>query len=244
MQRDKNLTFACRRRRRGWRHWLRRGLALALLFAALPLARAAVPALAEAAAARLAPRWAAERQALEQENAALRSALAAAADHAQENDALRALVGSPARRPAQLCPARALAQSGAGLLLYGNGTAPAAGAAVLDRRGRFAGRAAAVRGPLAWVPVPDGEACFAGEDPAVLRCTAAGWRVTGLPLPAAARKGDLVTTPEGCWLGRLAADPAPEESTGGLTAAAPLCDTAAADTRYFVAAEGEKSYNR
>lgn len=234
MHRYNGFDLAARPRRR-WVRWLRRLLALAVLCAAVPLARAAAPALTEGLTAYLAPGWAAERQALEEECFALRTELAAAADLKTENAALRALLGSPAPRPAALYPARALAQSGAGIWLWCAEGDPAPGAAVLDRRGRFAGRAERVQGPLAWVPPPEGEPCFAGGDPALVHCTAEGWSVTGLPVPAAARKGDLVTTPEGYWLGRLAADPAPEQSTGGLTAAAPLTGTAREDSRYFVA---------
>ena len=228
------FDLAARPRRR-WVKWLRRLLVLAVLCAAVPVLRAAAPALRDGLAACLAPGWAAEQQALETENLALRIELAAAADLKTENAALRALLHSPAPRPAALYTARALAQSGAGVLLWCAEGNPAPGAAVLDRRGRFAGRAADVQGALVWVPAPAGEVCFVGEDPALLQCTADGWFVTGLPVPSAAQKGDLVTAPEGYWLGRLAADPAPEQDTGGLTASALLLDTAQQDSRYFVA---------
>lgn len=234
MHRYNGFDLAARPPRR-WVKWLRRLLALAVLCAAVPVLRAAAPALRDGLAACLAPGWAAERQVLESENAALREELAAAADLQTENAALRALLHSPVPRPAALCPARALAHSGAGVLLWCDDESIQPGAAVLDRCGRFAGRAAAVRGLAVWVPSPEGEACFVGEDPALLHGTAAGWCVTGLPVPAAARKGALVTTPEGHWLGRLAADPTPEQNAGGLTASAPLTDTAKEDSRYFVA---------
>lgn len=234
MHRYNSFDLAARPRRR-WAKWLRRLLALATLCAAVPVLRAAAPALRDGLAACLAPGWAAEQQALEAENLALRSELADAADLRTENAALRTLLHSPAPRPAALYTARTLAQSGAGVLLWCAEGGPVPGAAVLDRRGRFAGRAATVEGSLIWAPAPEGEACFVGEDPALLHCTADGWFVTGLPVPSAAKKGALVTTPEGYWLGRLADDPTPEPDTGGLTAAAPLQDTAAADSRYFVA---------
>ena len=208
-----------------------------MLLAALPFARAAVLAAPEALAACLAPAWAQERQRLAADNAALRTALAANAELQAQNTALRALLHSPAPRPAALYTARLMAQTGAGLLLFCADGTPPPGAAVLDGQGRFAGRVAEARDGVLWVPPPAGEACFAGGDPALVQAAADGWQVTGLPVPAESAAGTLVTTPEGYWLGRLAADPAPDPGDGCLTAAAPLTDTAETGTRFFVAAE-------
>lgn len=242
MHSGKSLNLSLRRRPR---RRIRRLLGLAIFCAALPFWRAAAAAAPAWLAARLTPVWAAERQELEADNAALHTELAAAADLQAENTALRALLHSPAPRPAALAPARALAQSGTGMLLWCSGGCPAPGAAVLDCRGRLAGRVGWVRGALVWVPAPDGEACFVGEDPALLCCEGENWRVAGLPVPASAPAGALVTTPEGLWLGRLTAAPVPEAASGGLTAAAPLCDTAqTGGSRYFVAVEEETGYNR
>lgn len=242
MHRSKNLDLSLRRRPR---RRLRRLLGLVALCAALPFLRAAAAAAPGWLAARLAPAWAAERQALEADNAALHAGLAASAGLQAENAALRTLLHSPAPRPAALAPARALAHCTAGTLLWCSGDCPAPGAAVLDCRGRLAGRVDWAQGALAWAPAPDGAACFVGEDPALLCCEGEAWRVTGLPVPVTARAGALVTTPDGLWLGRLAAAPAPEAAGGGLTATAPLRDTAQTDgSRYFVAVEEKTGYNR
>ena len=50
------------------------------------------------------------------------------------------------------------------------------------------------------------------------------WQLTGLPADSALAAGDIVTTPGGDWIGTLAALPTPDAD--GLTAQAPLADTA------------------
>ena len=108
-----------------------------------------------------------------------------------------------------------------------------AGAAVLDRYGRFAG-IADENGTVALagtgkgaVPVLVGQALGTLE-----RRDGALW-VTGLPCGCAAKAGELaVTAQEQCWAGRLSAAPQPEP--GGLTLCAQLEDTAdETDSLYF-----------
>ena len=57
--------------------------------------------------------------------------------------------------------------------------------------------------------------------------------LTGLPADCGLAAGTVVTTPDGCWLGALAEAPGPDG--GGLTARAPLTDTAdLGSTVFFV----------
>ena len=216
-------------------------LALVLL---LPLGLGAAPALAEglytAVGQALYPGFAAEQRTLQRQNAALRTALAAAAPLQAENRALRALLQSPAPKPPALCPARPLARGGT-LLLVCAGAAP--GDAVLDGEGRLYGYVVRATPHTAEAAAVGGKqspaAGLAGEQAGLLRRSGAAMWLEGLPLPSALQEGAPVTTPEGLWLGTLAAAPAPQPD--GLTARAPLTGTANAwDTMYFVAQQRGK----
>lgn len=205
-----------RPRRRKWRR------AAAVLLGALAL-WFAVPAVVRGADAALRDRYARDMTALETENRALRSRLAACADAAEENAVLRQTLES---RPAgwRLTPARTVSLLPDGFLLAGS--APA-GTAVLDRNGRWAGQ----------VTVSGHGLCTVQRGtPAGLAGTAVGLvkgrYLTGLPVPVTLEQGALVTTPEGLWLGTLAQAPVAR----GLTASARLTDTAdMGDWLYFLA---------
>ena len=109
-----------------------------------------------------------------------------------------------------------------------------AGAAVLDRSGRFAG-IAGEHGTVS--PAGSG----AGAVPALVgqalgtltRQNGVLW-VTGLPCSCKAAAGELAVTAQGqYWAGQLAAAPQPDP--GGLTLRAPLEDTAdETDCLYFI----------
>ena len=162
--------------------------------------------------------YTAQLDALQQENFALHQRLAQSADALTENAALRSLVGS-GRSAGRAIPARVLARTPGGLTLACPGAA--AGAAVLDDQGRYAGCVAAV----------DGDTCTVRFSTVAGLCGAASglvtpgeWVLTGLPADGAPAAGDVVTTPGGDWLGVLADAPAPDAD--GLTAHAALTDTA------------------
>lgn len=222
------LDLARPRRRRRWLAVLLPGLALLALGLALPRLAAAAPAglahLQSALGDRLVPHYTRELADLQRENARLHSQLARSADALAENEALRQLVGAGCPE-GRWQPCRVVARLEDGVLLAG--TAPA-GAAVLDPRGRYAGRV---------VDCPGDDTCrvaFAGTgaDPcaglagafAGLLDRDGGWALTGLPADCGLAAGTAVTTPGGYWLGALAEAPSPDE--GGLTARAPLTDTA------------------
>ena len=112
------------------------------------LAWAAADKAALALAEHAAPGFAARLQALEEENFRLRSALAAGAADAAENEALRALLGSGARPAGSWQPVRVTARAADGRLTLAAALAP--GTPVLDSRGRLAGIVAESGGaPLA-----------------------------------------------------------------------------------------------
>ena len=162
--------------------------------------------------------YTAQLDALQRENFALHQRLAQSADALAENAALRSLVGS-GRSTGRVIPARVLARTPGGFTLACPGAA--AGAAVLDDHGRYAGCVAAV----------DGDTCTVRFSAVAGLCGAASglvtpgeWVLTGLPADGAPAAGDIVTTPGGDWLGILADAPAPDAD--GLTAHAALTDTA------------------
>lgn len=211
----KDVLFAAPRRRRRGR-WLAGLLALWLV---LPLAAAGLDGA-------LRSRYAHAMDALEAENRALRLQLAALADAAEQNTALRQALGS---RPEgwTLTPARVAARLPDGFVLASD--CPA-GTPVLDRQGRWAGQVTDSAAGLCRVErgTPAG---LAGDAVGLLE----GATLTGLPVPVTMEAGTVVITPEGFWLGTLAEPPTPQ----GLTAAAPLTDTAdLCDWLYFTAARG------
>ena len=101
------------------------------------LAWAAADKAALALAERAAPGFAARLQALEEENFRLRSALAAGAADAAENEALRALLGSGARPAGSWQPVRVTARAADGRLTLAAALAP--GTPVLGQPGAAGG---------------------------------------------------------------------------------------------------------
>ncbi|MGN0984475.1 MAG: hypothetical protein ACI4OI_06500 [Gemmiger sp.] len=158
------------------------------------------------------------------ENAALRTELAQSAALEMENEALRALLGSE-RVQGSWQPQWAAAHWPGGFALAG---AAEVGAAVVDPQGRYAGE---VTASTRWLCVvtrgtPAG---LAGGTMGLLQ----GRTLTGLAVNSGLTAGSVVYTPGGLWLGRLAA--APENDASGLTAHAPLTDTAGlGELLYFV----------
>ena len=144
--------------------------------------------------------------------------LAQFADAAAENAALRALVGS-GRSVSGVTPARVVTRGANGFTLACPDAA--VGAAVLDAGGRYAGAVTAV----------DGGTCTVAFSAAAGLCgacaglvTPGAWVLRGLPADCNLAAGDIVTSAGGDWLGVLAAAPVPDAD--GLTAQAPLTDTA------------------
>lgn len=238
MRQGLNLTV----HRYGRRHRMRRqaaAAALALALACAALAAGLVLRFGPAAVAWLAALPARVETAvgdwLMPRYADLHACLADTAGLQAENEALRALLQSPAAGElsgAQPMPVAARTLDGFALA----GTA-AEGAAVLDPQGRFAGRAApdpdAEPGVLP-VAGPDGTACLAGGQYGVLRAGGGQWMLTGLPRHSGLEAGCVVTTADGYWVGTLAAAPAEDET--GLCASALLADTAdPAAAVYFAA---------
>ncbi len=211
-----SLVFSPRRPRWRWR--------CGLLAAALVALWLGLPWLVRGADALLAGHYAARLAALEADNAALHAQLAQTAGMAQENKAMRTLLGSE-RTEGSWQPAQTVARWPGGLLLAGEGEP---GAAVLDRYGRYAGEVTAASRGLLTVQrgTPAG---LVGEALGLLK----GARLTGLPIHSGLAAGDVVMTPGGHWLGRLAEAPAADSD--GLTAHAVLEDTAdMGDLLYFV----------
>ena len=204
MARDSGLIFAEQPRRRRWPLFVL-AVGLVLLIAALP---------------RLAS--------LQAENTALHKQLAGAQAALAENDALRQWAGI--ERPAGRWQA-------ARVVFRWHDHAELAGvypvgAAVCDEQGRFAGRiteAGADRCTLTFAGyLSPAAAGFAGEQAGLLQ---KNWRLTGLPLPTTLAAGTVVTTADGLWLGTLAGIPAP--AADGLSAEAPLTDTAELGSQVF-----------
>ena len=212
------------------RHLLAAGLVL--LIAALPRLAVLLPAGVQrvdaALAARFVPRYEARLASLQAENTALHKHLAGAQIALAENDALRQWAGI--ERPAGRWQA-------ARVVFRWHDHAELAGvypvgAAVCDEQGRFAGRiteAGADRCTLTFAGyLSPAAAGFAGEQAGLLQ---KNWRLTGLPLPTTLAAGTVVTTADGLWLGTLAGIPAP--AADGLSAEAPLTDTADLGSQVF-----------
>ena len=174
------------------------------------------------------PRYEARLASLQAENTALHKHLAGAQIALAENDALRQWAGI--ERPAGRWQA-------ARVVFRWHDHAELAGvypvgAAVCDEQGRFAGRiteAGADRCTLTFAGyLSPAAAGFAGEQAGLLQ---KNWRLTGLPLPTTLAAGTVVTTADGLWLGTLAGIPAP--AADGLSAEAPLTDTADLGSQVF-----------
>ena len=240
-----SLNFSCgggRRCRRGLFLLLSAAVAAILLLPHFPAAVAAairLPARLDATlATHIMPQYEARLSALAEENAALHTALAAAAPLQAENEALRTLTNNPhfdgARR---YLPCTVVGRLPGTMTLQGNGlTSEHAGAAVLDRYGRFAGVLLTVH------DTGEATAALAGTADCRVICTVADpgchgvltrdggdWYLEGLPRHSGAAAEAVVSTLSGCpaglWVGRLAEAPVPDRS--GLTARARLVETAA-----------------
>lgn len=163
--------------------------------------------------------------------AALPRRLAEHEPDAEENAALRNFLQSRQTDGERWDPVWTAARWPGGFLLA---QPVQAGAAVLDRSGRFAG-IAGEHGTVS--PAGSG----AGAVPALVgqalgtltRQNGVLW-VTGLPCSCKAAAGELAVTAQGqYWAGQLAAAPQPDP--GGLTLRAPLEDTAdETDCLYFI----------
>lgn len=230
-------TLYIRRRRRQKRllraaGWL---VLAAVICLCAPMAAAGALLLPEWLARQLTPAYEQRLDELRVENFALRTQLAAAASLKEENTALRELIGCPVPEPGPWLVGWVAGRTPGGMLLFCDGGTPAPGAAVLDRQGRYAGAVEAVRDGLAAVRIPGSPGARAAGQTGVLKAAAAGWMLADLPLPTGLKAGTLATTLDGHWLGRLAS--APQADADGLTADAPLTDTAdLCDAVYFVAA--------
>lgn len=184
----------------------------------------------------LAVRYETQAAALRQEIFVLRAQLAAHTDDAQENAALRDLIGSSAAKDAVWQPFKVAARWPGGFL-PGRELTP--GAAVLDRKGRFAGTVAQ-NGAVDLAGIGAGAVpCTVGPALGVLTRRGDALVLTGLPRDCAAAAGDTVVTARGeHWVGTAAAPPALDDA--GLTAELILQDTAGG-TDYLYFAEGDKT---
>ena len=200
------------------------------------LAWAAADKAALALAERAAPGFAARLQALEEENFRLRSALAAGAADAAENEALRALLGSGARPAGSWQPVRVTARAADGRLTLAAALAP--GTPVLDSRGRLAGIVAESGARSATADPPGlgagAVAAAAGACSGVLARRGGRLWLDGLPRRSGLTPGTVVTAAGGLWAGTLTEAPAADET--GLRESAPLAGTAAAGVYGFVPA--------
>ncbi|MDD6320296.1 MAG: hypothetical protein PUA63_05485 [Oscillospiraceae bacterium] len=230
----KGLDFACRKPQRRSRWMLR----LAGCLAAAAAGLAAVSAVRGLALPRrisdaLAVHYLEQASALREENFALRVRLAAHADDAEENAALRELIGSGAAQDEVWDPVQTALRWPGGFL-PAQRLAP--GAAVLDRGGRFCGMTA-----------KNGTVELAGTGAGAVPCRINGALgllesrggtlcLTELPRGCAVSVGDIAVTAQGeYWVGTAAELPVTEPS--GLTACLPLTDTARTDDYlYFVQA--------
>lgn len=211
-----DLARAGGRRRRG--RWLLALLLAAVLARCMPFAAAFVLRLAD-------PRDAGLRR-LQAENAALRHSLAA----------LEAAAEPPSSAFSQNTTAAVLLERRPDVLVlvcHGGERDQT----VLDAEGRFVGRVTAAGPDRVRVALAGTKDCpvaglVNGVAGLVVRRFGRLW-LTGLPVGAWLAAGQNVATADGCWLGRLAADPAPDPA--GLTAAAPLTDCAKAlGTQYYL----------
>lgn len=225
------------RPRRHKARWLLPALLAAVLWWGAPRLAAALPAGLEHADTALAeyfvPQYTQRLETLQRQNAELHDLLAQTDTALAENQALRSLLDC-GRATGSWQPARVVLRHTNGVTLA---CQSAAGASVIDPLGRWAGRVTAVN--------EDGTcfATFAGQADAAVaglsgECaglleTKGNWRLTGLPADSGLTEGCVVTTPDGIWLGVLAKAPATQAD--GLTAAAPLTDTAdLSSTVFFV----------
>lgn len=222
------------RPRRRWRRVV--GIAAAvLLLGSLPWLAAACPAglhaLDRVLAAHMAPWYEARLTGLTEQNAALHRQLARAGDALTENEALRSLLDSQ-RVAGSWQPARVVARYPDGVRLT---CTASEGAAVVDPQGRYAGRVVECCGDdtcrIAFAGTGESPcAGLAGRFSGLLERRGSGL-LTGLPADCSLPAGTVVTTAGGYWLGSLAEPPQPDSD--GLTASAPLQDTADPDSPVF-----------
>lgn len=243
----KGLDFSVGARRvHRWARWQRRLAALLLLAVLAAFVRRYGPGLAGRAlsvphwlAAQAAPLFTARLDALQAENFALHTQLAAALPLQAENQALRTLLHSERAAPGGWLAGRVIARGPDTLTLYCADGAPLPGAAVVDARGRYAGCVQQTQDAAVTVALPGAPGCLAGDWVGVLTARGGAWSLTGLPAAAAdaLAPGTAVTTLGGQWVGVLAA--APTLDPAGLTATAALADTAGLwGSVYFVAGAG------
>lgn len=171
--------------------------------------------------------------ALQRQNAALRTALAGTAGLAEENAALRTLLDCVPEPAVSWQPLWVTARWPGGFSLESGGRA---GAAVVDRSGRFAG-ILAESGRVD--PAGQGSgavACRVGTALGVLARRGTALLVTDLPAGTVCEVGaPVVTADGGWWVGCAAA--APEAEPGSLAMTLTLADTAdEGDCLYFAGA--------
>lgn len=181
----------------------------------------------------LLPRYTERLAELTEQNAVLHSQLAAARDALTENEAFRSLTGC-GRAEGSWQPGQVVVRRAHSVTLSCTGQE---GAAVLDPQGRYAGRVTrSGTNDTCEVTLVGAEdfscAGLAGGYAGLLEYSG-DWTLTALPADCGLSAGTPVTTPGGYWLGTLAAAPHPDED--GLTACAPLADTAdLSSTVFFV----------
>lgn len=188
---------------------------------------AALPQWADGAiGAHLLPRYTGRLADLQAENAALRAELAETSDLRAENEALRTLLQSPQADTLHGAQPLTVAERWLGGFALAGSAEP--GSAVLDPYGRFAGRIAdggeGTSPGIVQVMSAEGTPCLAGGYCGVLTEDGGRWYLDGLPRHCALAEGDIVTTADGFWVGRL--DGTPVEDETGLCARVPLCETA------------------
>lgn len=210
---DLDLSRADVPRRKRWLWVFPLAAALALLGWSLPRLVALVP---QAVAAHRQ----AEVLSLQQQLLTLRLRLAAQADLAAENDALRTLLGSERLPDGHWAPARITARWDDTLQLSGQYPL---GAPVLAAEGRLIGAVTAhttAHSTVTRAGVGGGAlACAEG----VLRWQDDVLYLTELPRHTVLDTGTLIATTDGCWAGLTAC--APEPDATGLTVRVALTDT-------------------
>lgn len=196
---------------------------------------AALPQWADGAiGAHLLPRYTGQLEELQAENAALRAELAGTSDLRAENEALRTLLQSPQADTLHGAQPMAVAERWLDGFALAGSAEP--GSAVLDPYGRFVGRIADSgedSSPgIVQVMSAEGTPCLAGGYCGVLTSEGGRWYLDSLPRHCGLTEGEIVTTADGYWVGRL--DGTPVEDETGLCARALLCETAEENsTVYF-----------
>lgn len=173
---------------------------------------------------------------LRSRNRELHTELAATAGLEAENEALRALLESPAApQSTGWQPVRMVARSLDGSITLAGQLAP--GTPVLDEEGRLAGVVSG-NNPTGSTVDPVGRgtgeaAALAGDCCGVVQRRGSGLVLTALPRHSDLKPGTVAATADGVWVGTLAE--APSTDATGLTEQAPLQDTGStAGSVFFV----------